>query len=46
MSESFIPRLAAPVERTITGAAATQTAGVDQSGRWSVVRPFADEGEE
>jgi len=46
MSKTYMPRLAAPVERTITGAAATPTAGVDQSGSWGPPIPFADEGDE
>ncbi|MEV0151645.1 MULTISPECIES: hypothetical protein [unclassified Nonomuraea] len=46
MSQTYMPRLAAPVERTITGAAAIQTAGVDQSSIWAPSIPFADEGDE
>ncbi|MFC3983408.1 hypothetical protein [Streptosporangium jomthongense] len=47
MSESFIPRLAAPVERTITGGPPAEQAGVEQAatGRTSHY-PFADEGDE
>ncbi|MFC3983407.1 hypothetical protein [Streptosporangium jomthongense] len=46
MAQTCIPHLAAPVERTITGAAATQTAGVDQSEVGSFRYPFADDGDE
>jgi hypothetical protein len=44
MSQTM-PRLAAPVERTIPGAAATPTTGLDQSGTEWVI-PFAGEGDE
>ncbi|MEV0151646.1 MULTISPECIES: hypothetical protein [unclassified Nonomuraea] len=47
MSQTYMPRLAAPVERTITGAAAVPTAGVDQSRHIMAGDiPFADEGDE
>ncbi|MER6950564.1 hypothetical protein ABT294_41760 [Nonomuraea sp. NPDC000554] len=47
MSQTFMPRLTAPVERTVTGAAATQTAGLDQSIYYPGAGvPFADEGDE
>ncbi|MFG1616330.1 hypothetical protein ACGFI3_26515 [Nonomuraea wenchangensis] len=46
MPQTTMPRLAAPVERTITGAAEQLTAGLDQSKnglRWDF---FAEEGDE
>ena len=46
MSETFMPRLAAPVGRTNTGAAESPTAGVDQSRLFQDWNPFADEGDE
>ncbi|MER6950565.1 hypothetical protein ABT294_41765 [Nonomuraea sp. NPDC000554] len=47
MSQTFMPRLAAPVERTITGAPASDAAGATPSftGAWNGVA-FADEGDE
>jgi hypothetical protein len=46
MSQTYMPRLAAPVERTIPGSAATPTTGLDQSVIVEPVFPFADEGDE
>ncbi|MBB2915321.1 hypothetical protein FHS43_006641 [Streptosporangium becharense] len=45
MSDKLIPTLAAPVERTITGAASLDAAGVGQS-ITDFRFPFADEGDE
>jgi hypothetical protein len=46
MSQTYMPRLAAPVERTIPGAAAVLTAGVEQSLDFlNPFMPFADEGD-
>jgi hypothetical protein len=46
MSQTYLPRLAAPVERTIPGAAATPASGLEQSIGPGPLRPFADEGDE
>jgi hypothetical protein len=46
MPQTYMPRLAAPVERTIPGADATPTTGLDQSLRGNGFHPFADEGDE
>ncbi|MGN9846095.1 hypothetical protein ACTMTI_49070 [Nonomuraea sp. H19] len=46
MSQSYLPCQAAPVERTLTGTAATDNAGVDQSRIGQDYMPFADEGDE
>jgi hypothetical protein len=45
MPHTYLPRLTAPVERTITGTIPAEAAGVEQSFD-HVVRPFADEGDE
>jgi hypothetical protein len=45
MSQTYMPRLAIPVERTNPGAAATPTEGLDQSFGWPPGAPFADEGD-
>jgi hypothetical protein len=46
MSQTYMPRLAIPVERTLTGTAATPTEGLDQSITLRLSNPFADEGDE
>ncbi|GAA3622917.1 hypothetical protein GCM10022419_130770 [Nonomuraea rosea] len=46
MSQTYLPRQAAPVERTLTGTATTDTAGLEQSFRGRTTNPFADEGDE
>jgi hypothetical protein len=45
MSQTYLPHLATPIERTITGTA-TADAGVEQSWRGLPGHPFADEGDE
>jgi len=46
MSQTFMPRLAAPVERTITGAPASDATGATPSVWSGNMVPFADEGDE
>jgi hypothetical protein len=47
MPQAYLPRQGVPVERTLTGAAAALTAGVDQSLDFAThLFPFADEGDE
>jgi hypothetical protein len=45
MPQTHLPRLVAPVERTIPGAAATPDSGLDQS-IYGFGHPFADDGDE
>jgi hypothetical protein len=46
MSQTYMPRLAIPVERTLTGTATVLTAGVEQSLDFVThTFPFADEGD-
>ncbi|MEZ7129063.1 hypothetical protein ACBR40_27345 [Nonomuraea sp. AD125B] len=46
MSQTHLPRLAVPVERTITGGPSAEQAGIEQSWLRNHENPFADEGDE
>jgi hypothetical protein len=47
MPQTYLPRQTAPVERTIAGTPATDTATVDQSfAAWPPYMPFAGDGDE
>lgn len=45
MSQDFMPCLAAPVERTVTGAAVHDSEGAAQSNQWYTYTTFAGDDE-
>ncbi|GAB2819064.1 hypothetical protein GCM10022221_16220 [Actinocorallia aurea] len=46
MSQNLMPCLAAPVERTVTGAAAHDAEGASQSNQWYTYTTFAGQDDE
>ncbi|MFI0425072.1 hypothetical protein [Spongiactinospora sp. 9N601] len=46
MTETFIPHLTAPIQRTVTSAPATGTASVEQANYGTHWVPFAGDGDE